>query len=179
MNQWRIGARGERIVFLSPLPQSFTRTEAYNLAAWLVAMSGADERRLRDELRRILNNEDTIDEAPPKPREADRRCPCCWLPVDPNEGSTLQNGWYFHVDCWDHIQSVLAAATVAPAGLCLYCKGPVAKGSHVVGTTRGLYHHKCWIEEGNKEHERQDQAHQAENPEPIKPTGEPESTSDR
>ena len=39
MNEFLIGAQGENIVFLRPVPQRLTRAQAVSLAAWLIAIA--------------------------------------------------------------------------------------------------------------------------------------------
>src|SRR5579872_7100625 len=140
MNQWLIGSRGDRIVFLRPLPQSFTPAEAYNLAAWLVGTCGADVPRFRDELERILRNEDTIDEAPPQARAEDRRCPHCWLPVGSGQGTVIKNGWTFHLTCWESILKTQHEHPALENCLCTYCGKPIASLATCVAYAGNNYH---------------------------------------
>jgi hypothetical protein len=39
MNEFLIGAQGEHLVFMRPVPQRITKDQAITLAAWLVLMA--------------------------------------------------------------------------------------------------------------------------------------------
>lgn len=53
MNEFLIGAQGENIVFLRPVPQRITREQAVTLAAWLVAMADPGRERFDAKLAEV------------------------------------------------------------------------------------------------------------------------------